>query len=205
MRVLTDFWTWIAGKYGVDQVDPNSGTFEFARNLIAACPTFREQIVDAATEDEAKTRIYKQQTLAEEDDQEQPEREGDPPPEINARPYAVILDDARRTERVGTSTWAVDGSVVVVIEVPVPDVLRVDHESDTPEIKDQKHQELRDWGIALAGALETDYRELSGRHDAEGNPFLNVLDVDLIVPPADPAEDLADAPFIGFAHKLTYR
>lgn len=181
-------------------------TFEFTRNLIAACPTFYQDILGVENPEEAREKIYKQETLAERaDTAEVGASEADPTPELEPRPYCIILDDTRSRPRAGVGEWGGEGAVIVVFEVPIPSELIVDHGEDDDGVRRDKFRRLVKWRVQVASRIEQEITELSGSADAAGNPYLNVVEPELIVPPSDPAEDVADKPFIGFAFRLRWK
>lgn len=184
---------------------PYLGTFSFARNLIAALPTFREAILNVSSAAEAKERIYYQETLADEDDEENVARENDPPPEMQPRPYCVILDGARNRPRIATCTFGGDGFVLAAFEVPVPAEYLPDYQNDDSAVKRDKFERRKRWRITLASKIEQEITELSGFADEDGNPYLNVIDIEQAVPPSDMADDVTDEPFVAFVFKLTWK
>jgi hypothetical protein len=193
------------------------GTFTFGQSLIAALPTFREEILGALTVEEAKEKIYFQETLAEPDEDPEEEdqlddyEEGVPlpelttPDELQPRPYCILIDDQRSMTRVGTDTWAGEGVLLAVFEVPVPAEFQFDHRQDDAAVKRDKFERFKRWRITLASKIEKEIMQLSGLADAQGNPYLNVLRAELIVPPADQAEDVPGQPYIGFVFRLPWR
>lgn len=182
-------------------------TFEFAANLLADCPTFREVIIGATDPADAKAKIYYQETLADVDPDAAVEYEDEPQPELEPRPYAVILDiDGQRTRRrVGVGEWSGEGRLTVVIETPIPNDLIVDWQQDGSAEKRDKFRRRRRWGLEVAGKIEAEIAERSGRHSADGDPFLNVHEIELIVPPADPSPDDDEQNYIGFAYSLAWK
>jgi hypothetical protein len=188
-----------------DNAGEYAATFAYTKNLTAALPTFQQEVVFVHSAAEARERIYDQETLALASEQAEPEREGDPRPELNPRPYALIEDGAFKLRRVATCTFATEGNVFVSFEVPTPEEYRFDFDADDDAVKRDKFLRLKRWRIGLASRLMRDYQRLSGQSDAEGNPFLNVTDIDLDIPPSDAAEEVADVPFIGFKLRLDYR
>lgn len=179
-------------------------SYEYARNLIAACPTFREAIIGAGSDDEAKEKIFYRETYAEENDEEQPEREGDRPPEYEARPYCLLTDGARSRRRAGVGEWASEGHLLAVFEVPVPSEYAIDYDQDDAAGRKDKFRRSQLWRINLVSKLEDEIVELAGSADAAGNPYLNVHTPELILAPADAEADVVDEPFIGFIFRLAW-
>jgi hypothetical protein len=191
-----------------------AATFTFARNLIAALPTFQQVILGVSSAEEAKLKVYKQETLAESDEHlpsDDEFEEGEPlpdlpvQPELEPRPYCVLIDDQRRRPRVAESMFASEGAILAAFEVPQPAEFRFDHDQDDAAVKRDKWRRFVDWRINLASAIEEEITQLTGQADATGNPYLNVIDAELIVPPSDPAEDVPGEPYIGFVFRLTWR
>lgn len=178
--------------------------YEYARNLIAACPTFREAILGVHTDDEAKAKIFYRETYAEENDEEDPEREGDSPPEFEPRPYCLLTDGARTRRRAGVGEWSSEGHLLAVFEVPVPSEYAIDYDQDDAAVRKDKFRRSQLWRIDLVSTLEDEIVELAGSADAEGNPYLNVHTPELIMAPADAEADVTDQPFIGFIFRLAW-
>ncbi len=178
-------------------------TFDFARNLLAACDTFRIDVLDGATVAEAKEKIYYQETLAEADDEE-PVNEGDPSPELEPRPYALVIDGQRNRRRAGVGEWAGEGQLVFVFEVLVPNEYIVDFDADDSAIRRQKFRGRKRWAMGLVGRLEDELSQHSGSADEEGNEFLNVTDIELLAPPADPDEAVGQE-YVGFAFQVAWK
>lgn len=190
----------------VSEVDGGAylATFTFARNLLANCPSVMLDAFGVADAAEAKERIYYQETLAVEDEEETGDSEGDPPPEMEPRPYCVILDGARNRRRAGVGEWAGEGQVMAIFEVLVPNEYKVDHQADDSAVKRDKFRRRKRWAMGLVGRIEDEIAELSGAADEEGNEYLNVTDVELAVPPADPSE-YEHEDYVGFAFNLHWK
>lgn len=180
-------------------------SFRYAENLIANCPTFHQDIMKAAGPEQARLGIHYQETNAEPDDEAEPERENDPPPELQPRPYCLLRDEKHTSKLVGTRTWAVDGVIIATFEIPIPDELLFDHGQDDAETKRDKWRRRVRWRMTLASKLLDEIKYRSGASDGGGNPYLNVIEPDLITPPCDADADLADAPFSAFEISLPYR
>lgn len=182
-------------------------TFEFTANLLADCPTFREVIIGVTNPADAKAKVYYQETLAEEDPDGVVANEGDPLPELEPRPYAIVLDiDGQRTRRrVGVGEWASEGRLTVVIEANIPNDLIVDDQLDGSAERRDKFRRRRRWGLEQAGKIEKEICDRSGGQGAAGGPFLNVHECELIVPPSDPSPDELDQDFIGWAYSLSWK
>lgn len=178
-------------------------TFEFARNLLADCPSVFLDALGVADFEEAREKIYYQETLAEEDDQAIDPDEGDPPPEMEPRPFIVLMDGDRETERAGIGEWRTRGYLVAAFEVLVPNEFIVDRQSDSSDVIRQKFRGRKQWGIALVGRIEEEMQERSGGSDEQGNLFLNLVGPKLIVPPSDPAASEHED-YIGFAFQLPW-
>lgn len=162
-------------------------TFEYARNLLANCPTVFLDVFGVADADEAKDRIYYLETLATPDEEEDAV-EGEETPETCPRPYIVIIPGSTRRGRVGVGEWSNEGELYVAIEVLVPNEFIVDAQADDSAVVRDKWRRRKEWAIALFGRIEQEITELSGSADEEGNPFLNVHSIEVETPPADPAE-----------------
>lgn len=162
-------------------------TFDYARNLLANCPSVIMDLFGVADADEAKERIYYLETLATPDEEEEQD-EGEEKPEMCPRPYIVIIPGQTRRNRVGVGEWSNEGELYVGIEALVPNELQVDHQADDSSVIRDKWRRRKEWAIALFGRIEQEITELSGAADEEGNPFLNVHSIDVEQPPADPAE-----------------
>jgi hypothetical protein len=179
-------------------------TFDFARNLVAACPTFVLDVLGVADAAEAKDKIYYQETLAEEDEQVEPDEEGGPPVEMEPRPYCIIFDGQRTTSRAGIGEWAGEGQLALIFEVLVPDEYIVDRQADDSAIIRKKFRDRKRWAMRLVGRLEQELLENSGKADEEGNEFLNVVEIELLAPPADPDEAESDD-YVGFAFQVRWK
>lgn len=179
-------------------------TFNFAKNLIAACPTFQEVIIGVHSAAEAAEKIFYQETLAEEHEDLTAEYEGDPGPEMQARPFCVLTDSDRQRRKVGHQVFMGEGSLIACFEVLVPDELKIDYEQDGATVIAEKWERRKLWRIDVAAQIEDDICDLAGRHDTDGEPYLNVVETDLIIPPSDP-ELAQPQDHIGFAIALVWK
>ena len=105
-------------------------SFFFAKHLIANCPTFQEQIIGVHSAAEAIVKVYYQETLAEDHPDLVPEYEGDAPPEMQSRPYCVLLPQSRTRRKIGHKVFDGEGVILAVFEVLIPDEINVDRESE---------------------------------------------------------------------------
>ena len=179
-------------------------TFMFAENLLINCPTFYNTICNFTDPEEARDKVHHQESLAEADVQTAGEYEGDESPELEERPLAIILDDTRTNTKVGVNDFMGEGTVIVAIEALVPNDLKIDRQTDNNEVIKEKFHLRRRWRAKIAGLIEDEILERSGGHDDQGNPFLNVVDTDLIIPPADADSDQS-VDHIGFAIALSWK
>jgi hypothetical protein len=177
---------------------------QFARYLIANCETFWQEILEVSGPTAALERVYIQETLAEESQQTVSEFEGGEPPETCPRPYAVIMDESRTRRKIACGVFEAEGVLMLVIECLVPTELQVDPVNDAEDLRIEKFKGRIDWRTSLAGKIEDELLELSGKADADGNPFLNLTDLELIIPPAD-ADDAQLEDHIGFALALGWK
>ena len=186
---------------------PNGGaylaTFRYAASLIANCESVFLDVFGEAEPDDVIDRIYYQETLASDDDEEEP-GDGEPRPELHPRPYVVLLDGQANRRRAGTGTWANEGQIIAAFEVLVPPQFKVDYQADDSDVIRDKFRQRKEWAIALYGRIEDEITQLSGLADEGLNPFLNVVDIDRMAPPADPAEYCVED-YIGFAFTLHWK
>lgn len=179
-------------------------TYVFAANLLADCPTFREVVIGVTDPEDAKAKVYFQETYAEADPDAAVEYEGDPQPELEARPFAILFGLQRTRRRAGVAEWAGEGRLGLAIEASLPDDLKIDYDQDGATEKRDKFRRRRRWGLEVAGKIEAEIAERSGGHNEAGDPFLNVHDFELAVEPADPAEG-DDPNYLGWVYELSWK
>ena len=179
-----------------------TSTFEYARELIASCPTFRQTICDVATVADARERIFREEAIDAPDELESERHSPDRVP-IVERPFAIVLfgDDTRR--RVGTGTWECDGMLLLVFELPVPDEYLVDWQAGPAAIRNT-FAARKEWGENLLQSLRNDMMALSGGSGSGAIPLLNATEIRRYMSPADP-EPEEPQDYIGFALEVSYR
>lgn len=188
----------------------NLATYRYARYLIANLPTFQQVILGVSSASEAMLKIYKQETLAESNPDLAAEIEGDENPEMQPRPFCILTDSSRQRRKIAYDLFAAEGVLVACFECLVPVEFKLDRENDGVDLMTTKFQRRVDWRLHIAGALEDEIcgndqiTGLSGRHDPDGNPFLNVVNVDQIIPPGD-AETSQSQDHVGFALALAWK
>ena len=182
-------------------------TFGYTQNLIAACDTFRDEVLGGVTAADAKDRVYLVEALGEPDEeewQEFPGEEGlDETPALEPRPFAIVMEQSRSHRRVGAGEWGGDGSSLVAFEVLIPAKYLDDPDHDTPSKRRKKFRNRKLWGEGIAGAILRELIENAGGSDWEGNAYLNANDISMVGYPGDPEEQSVQE-YIGFSFSLNW-
>lgn len=177
-------------------------SFFFAKYLIANCPTFAEVIL-GNREWFPLDRIYYLETLAESHPDLDPGYEGDASPETQSRPFCVLLPQSRSRRKIAHKVFSGEGEILAVFEVLVPDELKIDYEQDGIDVIREKFERRKLWRMSLA-KIEDEITELAGSHDENGNPFLNVTEMEWVIDPADAADNQAED-HVGFALAMSWK
>lgn len=183
-------------------------TFKYTQNLIAACPTFRHDILANVSYSVAKDRVYLIEALGDPDEEEALEYPGTGAtlrPALEPRPYAIVIENARSLRREGTGEWAGTGSCLVAFEVPVPAEYIDQPDEDGPEDYRQKFRDRKRWADALCGAMLADLIARAGKSSGAGEPFLNANDITVAAYPGDAEEEHAGPDYVGFAFILSWQ
>lgn len=186
----------------IQPAGPDALAFDYTANLVAACPTFRTEVLDVVDFDAAKARIYWQENLADIDPEVSVDEEI--PVALEPRPFAVVMPSEPFTsERVGAGEWMGSGAFFVIVEAIVPEEYRISGEHDGSEDKRQKFRARRTWGVNVAGRIREEMEQRSGGHEGE-HPLLNARRVELAQEPGDPEEEEAED-YIGFMYVVGWR
>jgi hypothetical protein len=111
-------------------VSTDPSTFEFTCNWLVSSETFVRDVMGAteldldSARDTARARIHFEECLDAPNEDEEPESAPDLPPAINSRPRAIVITARDERTEVGIQTWAGSGTLLIDVEVPVPDAYR---------------------------------------------------------------------------------
>lgn len=190
-------------------ISTESSTFEFTRDWLVSSDTFNRDgmgatAVDIDTaRDEARARIYEEEALDESNLAEEGETAPDAPPSVASRPRAIVRTASNEAKIVGTATSAESGTLLIDIEVPVPDEFKLDYADDEPDDRYTTFKARKQWAKQLWSTIRRELLATRGQGDEQGNPYLNAMGVNGL-PPADP-ETGEEGDWIGWTFEVPWR
>jgi hypothetical protein len=190
-------------------ISTEPSTFEFTRDWLVSSETFiRDAMGSTAVDldtarDEARARIYEEEALDESNEPAEGETTPDAPPSVASRPRAIVITESNEAKIVGTATSAESGSLLIDIEIPVPDEFKLDFADDTPEDRATAFKARKLWERQLWSTIRRELLATRGQGDEQGNPYLNAMNINGR-PPADP-EPGEGTDWIGWTFEVPWK
>lgn len=190
-------------------ISTESSTFEYTRDWLASSQCFvRDAMLAEAVDldgsrDEARARIHREEADDSPNEDEATEDTPDLPAPVNARPRAIIITRSDERRRVGTGTWGGSGTLLVCVEVLIPEEHKLLAADDDAESRASKHAAALAWANQLCGTIRNELMETSGQGDQNGTPYLNARDINLLVPPGYP-EDGEDDDYMAWVYEVNW-
>lgn len=195
-------------------ISTEPSTFEYACNWLVSSETFCRDAMGSTAVDldamrtEAMARIHDEEAFDEADEEDESETAPDvpPPPPIDDRPRAIVRTQGSERKRVGTATYAGQGSLLIGMEVIVPEELRPDSDQ-TPAENLTRYKSRKQWARRLAETIRCELLATSGLGDQQGNAYLNATDVNVQQAPAEPEvlEGGDNAGWMGWTYEVTWK
>jgi len=166
----------------VTPVNSISLPVQYAANLLSSSATFRT-LTGAANETEAKEFIHLGDTIDFTDDD-------DPEQIVCPRPRGIVYPEENQDDlRQGPGEWISKGAIAMEIELVVPTTYKINRNEDDAATQRQKKRDANVWLWNKLGAIKDEMMVNSGQCDADGNPYLNVLNFSASNGPGPPRSD----------------
>lgn len=175
-------------------ISTESSTFEFTRDWLVSSECFvRDAMLADAVDldgsrEQARLRIHREETDDSPNEDEESASTPDLPAPVHARPRAIVITRGDERRRVGTGTWGGSGTLLVCLEVLIPDAHKIKAADDDAETRASKYAAALEWANQTCNTIRTELEATSGRGDQDGTPYLSAKDINLLVPPGYPEE-----------------